>query len=315
MIVAAVSTISSFTGIEHAAVPEKVISGVRHAATTAKLAGADVELGYPSSAFAVVLFVAILTVAIASLSGTRISRGLWLCLIVVASLGVAFEVWAAYLAFTIFIAIQLVAMISTLVFALRMLPGDRPPALGLFLTIAPVIGFFAAFRLTVDKVTTFTEPNAVISCNVSVLVQCGVNLKSWQGSLFGFPNPLIGVAGWVVLFMIGVMILGGVTFARWFMIAMNIGIAAALVFIGWLIYQSIFVLTTLCPWCMVTWFVVIPTFWMITLHNARSGVFGRSARSQRLFDSAYGYVPLISLVCYLVIAALAQAGLDIIHHL
>ena len=42
----------------------------------------------------------------------------------------------------------------------------------------------------------------------------------------------------------------------------------------WLIGQSIFVLGTLCPWCMLVWLVTIPLFWVVTLRNAREGVFG-----------------------------------------
>ena len=29
------------------------------------------------------------------------------------------------------------------------------------------------------------------------IVQCGTNLSSWQGAVFGFPNPIIGLAGFV----------------------------------------------------------------------------------------------------------------------
>jgi len=176
-------------------------------------------------------------------------------------------------------------------------------------------GFFAACRLTVDKVGTFTTPDVAPSCNVSVLVQCGVNLKSWQGSLFGFPNPLIGIAGWVAPFFVGVAILSGVRFARWFWIAFDVGITGALVFVIWLISQSVFVLGTLCPWCMVTWAVVIPTFWLVTLYNLKVGNIPVAPRARRLFEAAYGYVPLITLLSYIVVAIVAQVRLDVLNHL
>ena len=85
---------------------------------------------------------------------------------------------------------------------------------------------------------------------------------------------------------IGVALLAGATFARWFWIAFNVGVAGALVFVGWLIAQSIYVLDVLCPWCMLTWAVTIPLFWVVTLYNLRtrtySGIGTCAAARRRL---------------------------------
>ena len=40
-----------------------------------------------------------------------------------------------------------------------------------------------------------------------------------------------------------------------------------MVFVHWLIYQSVFVIGALCPYCMVVWAVTIPTFFYVTVHN------------------------------------------------
>ncbi|MET4704175.1 vitamin K epoxide reductase family protein [Frigoribacterium sp. UYMn621] len=309
VLVSFASTVIAFVGIESA-------SGIP------KLLGADNELGYPSSPFSMALFVIALTVGAAQFSGARISAGWWRAIATIFAVGVLFQVWALYLAVVPHLAVswllaaQLVLM--ALVFALavpRLRRDGRPLELGMFLAVASVAGFFAAFRLTVDKVGTFTTPGVAPSCNVSVLVQCGKNLSSWQGSLFGFPNPLIGVGGWMAMFMIAVLIISGVTFARWFWIALNVGITLALVFVIFLITESIFMLGTLCPWCMATWSVVIPSFWLITFFNLKSGHIPVSARLRDLGAAAYGYVPLITLVSYVVVAALAQVQLDVIHRL
>jgi hypothetical protein len=58
--------------------------------------------------------------------------------------------------------------------------------------------------------------------------------------------------------------------------------------------------------------VIIPTFWLVTLRNLKSGVFGLSTRARGFFGAAYGYVPLISVVCYIVIALIAQFRLDLL---
>ena len=73
-------------------------------------------------------------------------------------------------------------------------------------------------------------------------------------------------------------ILAGARFARWFWWLFELGMTLAFVFVIWLIGQSIFVLGTLCPWCMVTWAVTIPTYYVVTLHVLRSGIVPRPGR-------------------------------------
>jgi uncharacterized membrane protein len=186
----------------------------------------------------------------------------------------------------------------------------RPWALAVFLIVTGALGWWAAFSLTLDKFALLADPDADLSCNVSLLVQCGKNLSAWQGEVFGFPNPLIGLGGFVAPIAVGVALLAGARFARWFWIAFNIGLAGALAFVGWLIGQSIFVLGTLCPWCMLVWSVTIPLFWVVTLRNAREGVFG-----PRLTGAGRALMPWIvpiTVACYVVIALLAQFRLDVL---
>ena len=74
-------------------------------------------------------------------------------------------------------------------------PTRRPLPLAIVLIVTGVLGWYAAFALTLDKIAVLTNPATDLDCNFSVIVQCGVNLGSWQGSLLGFPNPLLGLGG------------------------------------------------------------------------------------------------------------------------
>lgn len=186
----------------------------------------------------------------------------------------------------------------------------RPLVLALVLIVAGVVGWYASFALTLDKLAVLENPQADLDCNFSVLVQCGVNLGSWQGSLLGFPNPLLGLGGFVAPIAVGVALLAGATFARWFWIAFNVGVLGAFAFILWLAYQSIFNLGTLCPWCMLVWSMTIPMFWTLTLSNARAGRFG--AALQPVGARLYSWVPVITVVGYILIAVVAQVRLDVL---
>lgn len=188
----------------------------------------------------------------------------------------------------------------------------RPTALAVWLIIAGVIGWWAAFSLTIERIHLLADPNAILGCNFSPLVQCGKNLTSWQGSVLGFPNPLLGLAGWVAPIVVGVAILAGARFARWFWWLFEAGVALAFVFVIWLIGQSIFVLGTLCPWCMVTWVVTIPTFYAVTLHVLRTGIIPAPRAIRRGADKLMSWVPLLAVLSYAIIAILAQLRLDVL---
>ncbi len=188
----------------------------------------------------------------------------------------------------------------------------RPLSLAIVLIATGAVGWYAAFSLVLDKIAILKNPQSNLDCNFSILVQCGKNLESWQGALLGFPNPLIGLGGFVAPIAIGVALLAGATFARWFWVALNVGVAGALGFCIWLMYESIFMLGTLCPWCMLVWAITILMFWTLTLSNLRAGVFGKRAS---IVGRAYSWVPAITVGSYLIVAIVAQLRLDVLSYL
>jgi len=191
----------------------------------------------------------------------------------------------------------------------------RPTVLAVWLIIAGAVGWWAAFSLTMERLHLLADPDAIASCDFSLLVQCTANLESWQGSVFGFPNPIIGLAGWMAPIVVGFAILAHARFARWFWWLFELGMTFAFVFVLWLIGQSVYVLGTLCPWCMVTWVVTIPTYYAVTLHVLRSGILPAPAAIRRGSETLMGWVPLLAVISYAIVAILAQLRLDVLGNL
>ena len=191
----------------------------------------------------------------------------------------------------------------------------RPVVLAFLLIVGGVIGWYSSFELTLAKFEVLLNPSADLSCNFSLIVQCGKNLDSWQGSVFGFPNPLLGLAAFCAPVFVGVAILAGAKFARWFWLLFALGMTGGLALVIWLLSQSIFSLGTLCPWCMVVWSVTIPMFWAVILYCLAQGVIPTTGAARRFFRAAYGWVPFITVASYLVIALIAQLRLDVLSHL
>ncbi len=291
------------------------------------LGGLDAALGVPATGVLLAVLGIVTAVGVGGLAGGRLPRWFWLAFTVVTGLAVVFAAVATITSFTVLGLIASINLVAAFITALRQtlaLRGvgyepqspvsGRAWALGGFLVIAGVLGWLAAIELSIDKVAVYVDPQASLTCDFNLLVQCNKNLQSAEGSAFGFPNPIIGLGGFAAPFLVGVMTLAGARFGRWFWIAFNIGVAGALGLVVFLITASIFHLTTLCPWCMVVWSVVIPTFWLVTLFNAKSGHFGGGTRALKRWSGVYTYVPIITLVCYLVVAVIAQLRLDVLSY-
>lgn len=176
--------------------------------------------------------------------------------------------------------------------------------------VSAIVGIIAAFELTVEKLNALANPGAPAACDINPLVQCGANLASWQGALFGFPNPLLGLLGWPVVLTVAVLIASKVSLPKWFMRAFAIGISAAFVFVLWLMYASFFQLGTLCPWCMVTWVATIPAFVLTWAHTLRNKVWGSSETVEKAGENIWFWSPSIILLIVAIAAATAEVQLS-----
>lgn len=151
--------------------------------------------------------------------------------------------------------------------------------------ILAIIGFIASFTLTIEKIELIKDPSFQPSCNISPLISCGSVMKTEQAEAFGFPNSIIGIVGFTMMGVIGLALLAGARFKRWFWLTFQVGVLFGLVFVHWLMYQSIFNIGALCPYCMIVWSVTIPAFWYVTLYNLSKGHLVVSKK----FDKVVGF--------------------------
>lgn len=142
--------------------------------------------------------------------------------------------------------------------------------LGAQLLVGGLIGLVAAVVLLVEKMELLANPDYIPSCNVNPVLSCGSVMTTPQAEAFGIPNPIIGIAGFAAVAAIGAsLVAAGARFGSWFWIVVQAGVTFAVVFVHWLIYQSLYVIGALCPYCMIVWAVTIPIFWHITTANLR----------------------------------------------
>ncbi|WP_225753204.1 vitamin K epoxide reductase family protein [Actinotalea sp. Marseille-Q4924] len=108
-----------------------------------------------------------------------------------------------------------------------------------------------AVALLLERIAILLDWTTFPSCTLNPVLSCGSVMTSPQASVFGFPNPVIGVVGFTVVLTTGVAILAGARLARWYWAGLQVGATAASVFVHWLVFQSLYRIGALCPDCLV----------------------------------------------------------------
>ncbi|MFJ2866503.1 vitamin K epoxide reductase family protein [Kitasatospora sp. NPDC087314] len=186
--------------------------------------------------------------------------------------------------------------------AVRTYGSGRPFAW--LLLIGGAVGLFASSVLTLDKIRLLEDPSYVPNCNINPIISCGSIMRSDQAEAFGFPNSLLGLIGFAVVIAIGAGLLAGAAYRRWFWLGLQAGTVFGIGFVTWLMYQALYRIGALCPYCMVVWATMIPLFWYTTLHNLRSGIIPTGRALRPVVREAARYHWVVPALWYAVIALL-----------
>jgi uncharacterized membrane protein len=176
--------------------------------------------------------------------------------------------------------------------------------LPVLLLVGGIIGLLASGILLVEKITLLKNPGGPLNCDLNPIVACGPVINTSQASAFGFPNPIIGLVGFGAVAAIGLALLAGAAFKRWFWLVLQAGVLFGIGFVTWLQFQSIYRIGALCPYCMVIWSVMIPLFWYTTLYNLREKHIRLPVRLKGFGDFLQGHHGDILLLWYVILVGI-----------
>ncbi|MCV7279702.1 vitamin K epoxide reductase family protein [Mycolicibacterium flavescens] len=177
------------------------------------------------------------------------------------------------------------------------MPVGRASAV--WILLAGVLGLAAAAALTVEKIELLIDPDYVPSCSLNPVLSCGSVMITPQASAFGFPNSLIGIVAFTVVVVTGVLALARVELPRWYWSGLAVGTLLGAAFVHWLIFQSMYRIGALCPYCMVVWAVVIPLLVVvasIALQPQQRGAVARVVHTWRWSLVALWFTALLLLI-------------------
>ena len=152
------------------------------------------------------------------------------------------------------------------------------------LIIGSIIGLMASFVLTVDTIDLIKNLATNLPCNINPFISCSSVAATWQSEVFGFPNSLLGITAFSMLFAVGVMLFSGGRSKKPLWLLVNLGTLAAMIFVMWFFYESVYRIGSLCIYCMVTWAVTWPLFLYTTIWNFRENHFSKK------FDAFFHFI-------------------------
>ena len=137
------------------------------------------------------------------------------------------------------------------------------------LTVGAFIGLVASFWQVVERIFMLKNPGAELSCNLNPILDCGTVLGNKWAALFGFPNALLGIVMFTILFTIGLMLLNGIALKKWFWKVFLAVMIMLILFSVWFFATSLYVIGKICIFCIFIWTVSVPIFlygidWLIT---------------------------------------------------
>ncbi|WP_405872622.1 vitamin K epoxide reductase family protein [Streptomyces sp. NBC_00005] len=145
------------------------------------------------------------------------------------------------------------------------------PAFALLLVLTGAAGLLASWAITIDEFKLLKDPAFVPGCSLNPVISCGSVMKSDQASVFGFPNPMLGLVAYGIVICVGTSLLAGATFPGWYWLTFEAGCLFGIGFVSWLQFESLYRIGALCLWCCLAWLATILLFWYVTSFTVRSG--------------------------------------------
>ncbi len=166
-------------------------------------------------------------------------------------------------------------------------------AFALLLVVMGAAGLLASWVITLDKFKLLEDPAFTPGCSLNPVLSCGSVMKSDQASAFGFPNPMLGLVCYGIVICVGMSLLAGARFPRWYWLTFEAGTLFGIGFVSWLQFESLYRINALCLWCCLAWIATIFVFWYLTSFNVRNEILPAPEWSRMLFDELTHVLPLL----------------------
>lgn len=156
-----------------------------------------------------------------------------------------------------------------------------------FMIIGGLMGAVASFMQLIEKIHILKNPSSNLICNINEVINCTNVLNAPQSSVFGFPNAMMSLVLFVLFFSIGLVGISNGNISKWLKNIIFFLSLFTLGFGSWFLWQSTFVIGSICLYCIVNFLGLI----LVNLGLFRVIVveYRNIASHNKLIDSIVGY--------------------------
>lgn len=178
--------------------------------------------------------------------------------------------------------------------------------------VGALLSLLASFVLSAEAIELAKNPDAQLSCSVSLVLNCATVAKHPTAAMFGFPNSFLGLMAEPIVITVAIAGLAGVAFPRRFMFAAQIGYTLGFIFAWYLFYISFFIIQALCLWCLLVTLTTTFVFFAMTRYNLRENNLYLSKRLatklKRWVEKDYDKLVLGSMIVLAIAAIFVKYG-------
>lgn len=146
------------------------------------------------------------------------------------------------------------------------------------------LGIITAAWQTVERLAYAADPTADSVCEINAVLSCSSVYSHWQSSALGIPNSLIGLPVFALIASAGLAGVLGSSLSRGYLAAIGGMTLFMAGFVTWYMFQSAFVISVLCLFCVACMVNVVVAGIGVTRVAAAQQVLGhgRAGRELRL---------------------------------
>lgn len=131
-----------------------------------------------------------------------------------------------------------------------------------------IIGMLASFIQTIERIDYAKNPTLPLTCDVNSVFSCSSVFDAWQSSVFGFSNSLMCIVFFVLLIGIGLAGATGSIIHKNVRLFVHFLTVFFLGFGAWYLYESAWVIGSLCIFCIFCYSAVILGNWALLRINS-----------------------------------------------
>lgn len=167
-----------------------------------------------------------------------------------------------------------------------------------------VVGLIAMTWQSVERINMLKNPGNELSCSLNPIIDCSGVLGNKLAAVLGFPNAFLGMIFFTILATSGLFLLSGGKFKSWyshFVIAVS---TILILFSVWFFYVSLYILGSVCIFCIFGWVVSVPMFWYGLLYYMQELPSVKNLRLKNLRDFGLKHHLDVILLVYAIMLAL-----------